>query len=242
MQSAVFLLAGRGSRLGDHCAELPKCLIEVNGKPILHRMLDQLDKKRVKRAVLVVGYLWQEIRQSVGEKWKRIDIDYVVNEDWESTNNIVSLYRAKDRITEGFYLIEGDIVVDEEGLDLFSEDGNQMAVSRFQPFMDGTVVTRKGDNVDRIFLKASSGRPENPDVLYKTVNIYTLDYRDFQTTILDELARIIESGDTNVYYEQAFANLVNAGLIRFAIVDFSALRWAEVDNIEDLRLAEQLFS
>lgn len=241
MQLAVFLLAGRGSRLGDHCAEIPKCLIEVNGEPILHRMLDQLDKKKIKRAVLVVGYLWEEIKQSVGEKWKGLDIEYVVNEDWESTNNIVSLYRAKDHIKESFYLIEGDIVVDEGAFDLFSGDENQMVVSRFQPFMDGTVVTISGKEVDTIFLKTSPGRPSNTDRLYKTVNIYALKSHDFQSVILEELARIIESGETNVYYEQAFANLVNAGLLRFAVVDFSTLRWAEVDNIEDLRLAEQLF-
>ncbi len=242
MQLAVFLLAGRGSRLGDHCSETPKCLINVNGEKILHRMLDQLDKKRVKRAVLVVGYLWEEIKKSVGEKWKGIDLEYVVNEDWESTNNIVSLYRARHHITEGFYLIEGDILVDDGAFDLFSGDENQMAVSRFKPFMDGTVVTISRNDVERIFLKTTTGRPANPELLYKTVNIYALKHKDFQSVILDELARIIESGKTNVYYEQAFANLVNAGLLRFTIVDFSDMRWAEVDNIEDLHLAEELFS
>ncbi len=241
MQLAVFLLAGRGSRLGEHCAETPKCLIDVNGELILHRMLDQLNQKKVKRAVLVVGYLWEEIKKSVGERWKGIDLEYVVNEDWESTNNIVSLYRARHRITEGFYLIEGDILVDDGALDLFSGDENQMAVSRFQPFMDGTVVAKSGNEVEKIFLKTTEGRPANPEMLYKTVNIYTLAHHDFKSVILNELARIIESGETNVYYEQAFANLVNAGLLRFGIVDFSDTRWAEVDNIEDLRLAEKLF-
>ncbi len=242
MELAVFLLAGRGSRLGDHCADTPKCLIEVGGESILHRMLDHLDERKVKRAVLVVGYLWEEIKKSVGEKWKGIDIEYVVNEDWESTNNIVSLYRAKHHIKEGFYLIEGDIVVDDGALDLFSGDENQMAVSRFQPFMDGTVVTISSNEVEKIFLKTTPGRPANPDLLYKTVNIYSLTHHDFRSVILGELARIIESGETNVYYEQAFANLVNSRLLRFTVVDFSEIRWAEVDNIDDLRLADQRFS
>ena len=241
MQLAVFLLAGRGSRLGDHCSEIPKCLIKVNRQPILHQMLDKLHEKKIKKAVLVVGYLWEEIRKSVGVRWKGIEIEYVVNEDWESTNNIVSLYRAKDHIKEGFYLIEGDIVVDDGALDLFSGDENQMAVSRFRRFMDGTVVTHANNEVEKIYLKSASDRPEDLDLLFKTVNIYTLTYHDFCSTILDELSRIIESGATNVYYEQAFANLVNSGAIRFKVVDFSEIRWVEVDNIEDLRLAEQLF-
>jgi choline kinase len=241
MQLAVFLLAGRGSRLGDHCSEIPKCLIKVSGKPILHQMLDKLHEKKIKKAVLVVGYLREEIRKSVGVRWKGIEIEYVVNEDWESTNNIVSLYRAKDYIKEGFYLIEGDIVVDDGALDLFSGYENQMAVSRFRPFMDGTVVTHVNNEVEKIYLKYATDRPRDLDLLFKTVNIYTLTYDDFYSAILLELERIIESGATNVYYEQAFANLVNSGVIRFKVVDFSAIRWAEVDNIEDLCLAEKLF-
>ena len=241
MKLAVFLLAGRGSRLGDHCAEIPKCLIEVNGKPILHQMLDNLHKKQVEKAILVVGYLWGEIEKSVGYKWKDINIEYVINEDWESTNNIVSLYRAKDQINEGFYLIEGDIIIEIGALDLFSGIKNQMAVSRFQTFMDGTVVTQENATVKRIYLKSMPDRPADPKILFKTVNIYTLAYSDFQTSILNELERIIKSGATNVYYEQAFANLVNAGVIQFEVVDFSKIKWAEVDNIEDLRMAEELF-
>jgi len=57
MELAVFLLAGRGSRLGDHCADTPKCLIEVGGESILHRMLDHLDERKVKRAVLVLSLI-----------------------------------------------------------------------------------------------------------------------------------------------------------------------------------------
>lgn len=241
MKLAVFLLAGRGSRLGDHCAEIPKCLIEVNGKPILHQMLDNLHEKQVEKAVLVVGYLWGEIEKSVGHKWKGMNIEYVINEDWESTNNIVSLYRAKDYIDEGFYLIEGDIIIENGALNLFSGNKNQMAVSRFQTFMDGTVITQENSIVKRIYLKSVPDRPNDLDILFKTVNIYTLSYSDFQMSILDELERIIESGATNVYYEQAFANLVNTGVIQFGVVDFSEIKWAEVDNIEDLRMAEELF-
>lgn len=241
MQLAVFLLAGRGSRLGDHCAEIPKCLIKVNEKPILHQMLDELKERKIKRAILVVGYLWEEIQKSVGKSWKGIELVYVVNEDWESTNNIVSLYRARDHINEGFYLIEGDIILENGALNLFSGTENQMAVSQFKSFMDGTVITHTDNEVGKIYLKSAPDRPGNHDLLYKTVNIYTLTYQDFRSSVLDELERIINSGETNVYYEQAFANLVNSGTIQFKIVDFSNIRWAEVDDIEDLRLAEKLF-
>ena len=66
MKLAVFLLAGRGSRLGPYGDHLPKCLLEVSGIPILHRMLGNLKKQGLKKAILVVGFLWEEIYKSVG--------------------------------------------------------------------------------------------------------------------------------------------------------------------------------
>jgi choline kinase len=242
MQVAVFLLAGRGSRLGNHCDEIPKCLIEVNGNPILHQMLDKLNDRGIKKSIFVVGYLWEEIQKRIGERWKGMDIEYVVNEEWESTNNIVSFYMAKDRIDTDFFLIEGDIIVGNGALDQFSGGGNQMAVSPFQPFMDGTVITKDNDDVKRIYLKSDPDRPADTNLLFKTVNIYTLTFEDFRSKIVSELERIIESGETNVYYEQAFANLVNNGSIQFKVVDFADVKWAEVDNFEDLRMAEKLFN
>jgi choline kinase len=204
-------------------------------------MLDMLNDNQVEKAVLVVGYLWQEIEKSVGARWKGVEIQYVINEDWESTNNIVSLYRAKEKIDRGFFLIEGDIIIENKTLDLFGSSGNQMAISRYHSFMDGTVVTQAEGYIKRIFLKSATDRPDDEKSLFKTVNIYTIEYSDFKRSILGELERIINSGDTNVYYEQAFANLVNQEVIQFKAIDFSELKWAEVDNVEDLRMAEDLF-
>jgi len=240
MRLAVFLLAGRGSRLGPYGDHLPKCLVEVSGIPILHRMLGNLKKQGLKKAIFVVGFLWEEIYKSVGDAWEGIEIEYVVNEDWEKTNNIVSLYRAKDHILEDFILLEGDIIVSTSALSLFSGAKNQIAVSSFKSYMDGTVVTIANKLVKKIYLK-SDDRPVEPGSLYKTVNIYCLEFKKFSFFVLPELKKIIDSGATNVYYEQAFANLVNSGNFDFIPVDFSRIEWAEVDNEEDLQRAERIF-
>ena len=241
MKLAVFLLAGRGSRLGPCGNHLPKCLLEVSGIPILYRMLGNLKKQGLQKAIFVVGFLWEEIYKSIGDSWEGVEIEYVVNEDWEETNNIVSLYRAKNSILEDFLLLEGDIIVSESALGLFSGEKNQIAVSKFKPYMDGTVVTVGDRLVKKIYLKSDPDRPKEPGSLYKTVNIYCLEYNKFSSFILPELKKIIDSGATNVYYEQAFANLVNSGNMDFIPVDFSGIDWAEVDNENDLQMAERIF-
>ncbi|HDP55049.1 MAG TPA: hypothetical protein ENN24_05125 [Bacteroidetes bacterium] len=81
MNTAVFLLAGRGSRLNRYTEIIPKCLVEVSGRPILERMLDILLKIGVRKVILVVGYRYKDIYHFVGGNWKGIDIEYVNNEN-----------------------------------------------------------------------------------------------------------------------------------------------------------------
>jgi len=242
MKTAVFLLAGRGSRLNRYTEIIPKCLVEVSGKPILHRMLEILEKKGVKKIVLVVGYRWEEIYKSVGDNWNGMSIQYVNNVDWEKTNNIVSFYMAKDVLQEDFLLLEGDIVVAPNALDSFIAGKNQMAVSAFKPFMDGTVVTYAPNKVvDKIYLKSDFTPELDLERTYKTVNIYSLNNNDFHCHIVPELENIINSGRVNAYYEQAFAYLVNTGKIQFEAIDYSNLDWFEIDNEKDLEIAESIF-
>ena len=242
MNTAVFLLAGRGSRLNRYTEIIPKCLVEVSGRPILERMLDILLKIGVRKVILVVGYRYEDIYRFVGNNWKGIDIEYVNNENWEKTNNIVSFYMAKDLITDNFLLIEGDILIDDHALDQFIDGKNQMAVSAYKPFMDGTVVTKSSSNkIERIVLKSDIDSSIKLEETYKTVNIYGVNKQTFHNHIAPELKRIIDSGKVNSYYEQAFAKLVNAGEVNFEAVDYSNLKWYEVDNEEDLIEAEKIF-
>jgi len=242
MNTAVFLLAGRGGRLSRYTEIIPKCLVEVQGKPILHRMLELLKKKGIKQLIFVVGYKWEEIQKSVGFNWDGMEVHYVNNTDWEKTNNIVSFYMAKDLITEDFLLIEGDIVIAPYALDQFESGKNQMAVSAYEPFMDGTVVAMDKDlNVERIYLKSDFNSSLKLDKLFKTVNIYSLKHTDFCNLIVPELKKIIDSGKVNAYYEQAFTFLANNGKMKFVGIDYSDLKWFEIDNEIDLKMAEEIF-
>lgn len=239
-EDALFLLAGRGRRLGEMGDDLPKCLVSVGGMPMLQRMLLQLKARGCRRAIMVTGYLGDAIRSFCGTSWNGISIDYIENKEWETTNNIVSLFRASGSVSSDILLIEGDIVLTDGLLGQIGNSGNWMALSPFREHMDGTVVTIQGTEVDRILLKGDSER-NNAEELYKSVNIYRLTHETMNGMIFPELERVIETGRSGVYYEQAFANLVNRGEFRFEAVIFPADRWAEVDDENDLILANSVF-
>ena len=63
-----------------------------------------------KRLVVVVGYLEQSIRDLLDEIAGNITVEYIVSPQYETTNNIYSLWLAREMIQEPFVLIESDLV------------------------------------------------------------------------------------------------------------------------------------
>jgi L-glutamine-phosphate cytidylyltransferase len=101
---AIIVAAGRGRRLGDKTDELPKCMVEVAGKPILHRQLEALAAHGVEEIVIVRGYLGDRIDPG------RFRVRFVENPAWERNNILASLLYAQGEMSGGFYFSYSDIV------------------------------------------------------------------------------------------------------------------------------------
>ena len=100
--TALLLAAGTGSRLYPLTQNAPKCLTIVNGVSILERMISSLNLHGFKRLVVVTGYLEDHIRDFLGNQAGDMKIDYVFSPLYETTNNIYSLWMAREVINEPF--------------------------------------------------------------------------------------------------------------------------------------------
>ena len=96
MKQAVILIAGGGTRLGAQTVARPKCMLEVQGKSLLARMLTYLNRAGIKETILVVGYQADLVRRHIGQQWESMSVQYIYNDKWETTNNVVSLAMATD--------------------------------------------------------------------------------------------------------------------------------------------------
>ncbi len=241
---AILLCAGLGHRMYPLTVDVPKCLVEVNGVPILFRSLRALAAANVTEAVIVVGYQAAQVRRRVGHTFAGISIQYVDALAFDTTNNIRSLWDARLHCDEDILLIEGDVVFDSDVVQRLCErPGSSVAVAPDSANFSGTIVRCNADDVVTAFVLGADLDPLTPDGdALKTVNIYLLRAAELRTAILPELCRQIDVGNVHAYYESVFRNLVADGsLPDLVAVDVSSCRWYELDDHRDLEIAEFMF-
>ncbi len=236
--TALLLAAGTGSRLYPFTENMPKCLTEVNGIPILERLVNSLAKKGFKRLVVVTGHMDHRIVEFLGSRTAGMTIDYVHSPRYKTTNNIYSLWMARQSIEEPFLLIESDLVFDDSLLDNMIYP-DRIAVAKMQPWMNGTTVTLNKLKQVEAFQKGDTFSPE--DVRFKTVNIYSFSQASWGH-IKDSLDHYICAGKVHDYYETVFEEMVADGNLSLDSVSFDDNPWYEIDTVEDLIKAENLFS
>ena len=235
--TALLLAAGIGSRLCFLTKNAPKCLTLVHGKSILERLINSLNQQGFKRLVVVTGHMEHCIRDFLGNQAGDIAIDYVFSSRYKTTNNIYSLWKAREIINEPFLLLESDLVFDPSLLDKMLYP-DRIAVAKMQPWMNGSYVTiNRSEQVKT--LMAGNADPFT-ETRYKTVNIYSFSLTSWHR-IVKRLDQHIADGKVNDYYETVFAEMIADGGLTFKVVSFDRKPWYEIDTLEDLTEAEKLF-
>lgn len=135
---AIILAAGRGSRMGKLTEDMPKCLVQLDGKPLLKWQMDALNGAGITEIGIVKGYMSYMLNEP--------GIKYFENHRWSETNMVVSLCYAEEWLKSDTCIISySDIVYTDR------------AVSK--------LINAKGDIVityDRNWLELWQRRFENP--------------------------------------------------------------------------------
>ena len=239
----VILVAGQGTRLSPLTGSLPKCLVLINGKPILQYQLESLDKVGVQNCVIVVGFLEQQVKDRFGRRFGNVDLTYVSNTHFRDTNNIYSLWVAREHLVDDIVLLEGDILFEHHLLEdiVHSSYSNIAVVDRFQSHMDGTVVLSEKGFVTSMILKSQQSTDFDYESALKTVNIYALSQATMRDCLIPELDTWVARGLTDQFYEAAIAQLVSQGELQLAIHVTGLSKWTEIDTVADVHCAEILF-
>ena len=242
---AIILAAGMGKRLKALTKDNTKCMVKVNGVALIDRMLAQLDELGLERIVIVVGYEGRKLIDYIGTLDVSTPVEYIDNPIYDRTNNIYSLYLAREELmADDTLLLESDLIFERGMLrDLVDDPRPTLAlVDKYESWMDGTVV--KLDGEDRISAFIPGKRFEFEDIAeyYKTVNIYKFS-RDFSRThYVPFLEAYSMALGNNEYYEQVLRviTMLDDSEVRARRLDGQL--WYEIDDLQDLDIAESMFA
>jgi histidinol-phosphate/aromatic aminotransferase/cobyric acid decarboxylase-like protein/choline kinase len=245
VKKAVILAAGVGDRLRPFTDKNPKCLVEVASTPILENTLTHLAAFGTETVVIVVGHHKQVIMEKIGSDFLGMSICYVVSEEYETTNNIYSLWLARSHLTEDVLLLEADVFFEPAVLERLLSAGseNLAVVSQHQSWMSGTVVNINSQGrIGALFDTAVQRDDFDYTTVFKTANLYLFRQDFLRRYFVPQLEAYITAADRNDYYESILIALAHRGKNNLVAVVCDDLKWYEIDDESDRQAAEYMFS
>jgi histidinol-phosphate/aromatic aminotransferase/cobyric acid decarboxylase-like protein/choline kinase len=242
---AIILAAGMGRRLGELTSENTKCMVPVNGTRLIDRTLSQLAKLNLKRIILVVGYKRDNLVNYLGDHYDGIPLEYIINPIYDKTNNIYSLFLAKDKLQEDdTLLLESDIILDDRILNLLVDAPfpNVALVSEYESWMDGTMVTLDNEHNILNFIPKKAFKYSDTSHYYKTLNIYKFSRVFSETKYVPFLHAYSKVVGNNEYYENVLRIITFLDCHDLKAIPVADAKWYEIDDKQDLDIAEALFA
>lgn len=234
---AIILAAGMASRLRPLTLTTPKSLLKVGDRSLLQRSMDALIANGIKEFCIVTGYLHEMIEDFVKKQYAgQIDVTFIYNKVYESTNNIYSLWLARP-FAEGqeVLLLDSDLLYDPQIVTrvLSTDSPNVLTLIRHDLGEEEMkVVTDEKGRIKEISKTCNPADAAGESLGIEKMGVaYTKAlYKELEIMMNEEHLE-------NVFYERAFERLIPQGYT-YQVLDVTKLFSCELDTIEDFENAK----
>jgi choline kinase len=237
---AVILAAGIASRLRPLTNHTPKCLLKIGAKNILAYTIDNLIANDIHDLIVVTGYLEQQIRDFISSQYSTLNVTYIYNEVYATTNNIYSLWLTKEHLqNDEMILLDSDILFEEKIISRLINSGYENCLALKQHEVHDEEIKVKADDTGRIM---EIGK----EVIHKDAIGESIGIEKFNAVGVNQLFEILDrkimlEKNVNLFYETAFQEFIDAGKTIF-VVDVTDCNCMEIDTAQDLELASSLIA
>jgi choline kinase len=236
---AVILAAGVASRLRPLTNYTPKCLLKVGSKTILELTIENLVANKISDIIIVTGYLEMKIRDFINSRFPELNITFYYNRFYDSTNNIYSLWLARNAFNgDDMLLMDSDIVFDRQIIAKLCQSAYKNCLALKRHDVSDEEIKVRTDHAGRILEISKEVNPA--ESAGESVGIEI-----FSREMLPELFRVIDRKvilEKNVgqFYEAAFQELIDNNH-KIYTVDITEYFCMEIDTAEDLEIACELY-
>jgi HAD superfamily hydrolase (TIGR01450 family) len=237
--NAIILSAGIGSRLNPLTNYIPKTLVRVANKPIIQYQIEALLNNRVENIIVCVGYKGNLVKEFCQKKFQGKKIIFVNNKNYNSTNNMYSLWLAKDYLTDDCFILNGDVIFDKEIIGGMQALKNSSVAIDIGTYNDESmkVQVNSGNRIIDI-----SKKIEKNKAFGCSIDIYRFTKED-ALLIKKELINYIEKEKrVNEWTEVLLQKLFKNRKVNPEVYDIKKLKWIEIDDYNDLNKAELMFN
>ena len=234
----VILAAGVASRLRPLTDHTPKCLLKAGGKYILELTIENLLATNNSEIVIVTGYLENQIRAFIEERFPQLNVTFIYNRLYASTNNIYSLWLARDAVLDDdMMMMDSDIVFDKMIITKLLNSGYKNCLALKRHDVHDEEIKVKADKKGRVIEISKDVKPGEASGESIGIEIFGRETLSELYRILDQ--KVVTEKRMNQFYETAFQELANNGNDLY-IVDTTEYFCMEIDTEEDLKTAEVL--
>jgi phosphoenolpyruvate phosphomutase len=239
--NAIVMAATRGDELRELTAEKPKTMIEIHGRPILHRLVEQFRKERIRNVTVIRGFGKEHVQAP--------DVRFVDNDDFASTGELYTLNAAAGQLTGEMVISFGDILFRRYILSSLLDTDDDIAIA-----VDATWTPRGGDRLgfqdliraskphslnyttESVWLEEMSPELAPSDTSGEWIGLMKTSPKG-STAIRESLTELAAREDFRaLHLHDLFEHLIARGE-RIRVVYITG-HWLDVDNLEDLALAQ----
>jgi choline kinase len=245
---AIIIAAGDGSRLGNLTKDLPKSLVDVNGKSIIERQISTFKKNGIDEIIVIIG--------PNKDKFQLNDVEYIFDKNFHEHEQLGSLMAAGKHFQNDIVISFGDVIVDNKIMKQIVESTYDIGVAidlkwkknyenRTQhPKSEADLALIKSNKLTKI--KKNLDYVENYQ-LGEFLGIVKLSddgckllLKRYNEIRNDDNGRFHDAeSSTKAYLTDMIQELIDSKIEVKPI--FISGKWCEIDTIEDLKSAEDMF-
>jgi len=235
---AVILAAGMASRLRPLTEHTPKCLLKIGERSLLQRSIDAMKMNGISDFVIVTGYLHEQIEEFVRQQYgNTIEVTFIHNDVFDSTNNIYSLWLARPEVDgKDFLLLDSDLLYDSRIITSVLNTKSPNVLTLIQHELgeeEMKVVIGEDGDITEISKTCNPASAAGESLGIEKIGA------EYSAALYKELAVMMnEEHLENKFYELAFERLIKQGH-SYKVIDVTEYFSCELDTVEDFENAKQ---